>query len=948
MAEPITKDWKSLLALTAPIVPTHKPEEKKWDEREIKPDADVGDWKSLLALTSPTPQVETQTRNVGGETALGKTIDVMSRPEYASASMARDYIMAKPFDLKSAFKGLKGETGYKVTYPDIVDEVFPHWGKGKKFAMGLAMSVMFDPTTYIPAKWASAPFEASKKALQKSKHAQKALAKVDSSALGKIFNPSAGLNKEYYDLKRKAQVALSAENSRMLKDIDDLMQMPSRRLDEDDAMLLSYAREHPEVIDRLGSELRGKLEDIGLRFDELLDKGVNDGLYSPEVAKKWLDKETPYVPHYYPGRGINIAQGEIPPTLFEKVKKPTFLKKRVFNTLEDAKTLSDDFLRISETNDIETIKALIKEKGLDGSFGDISKVSPEDISKQAKMLAGFYKPEENILKALAYRSLEQAGYTARKKFVDKVLRNFGEKVNPLMKVPLEGKGFYYPSGAIRFYGKEMIDPNAIKKLTDEFGEFIPAHELDQYVKKFPSITKNVPKYMLPDDIAKDLKSVKSIFYGDAVSNQVLGVMDKAQNVWKGMATAVRLPFHLRNMYSNWFQAYLSGIPSAKLPQRLLESARLQSGQIDALVLNGKRYPKELLQRKMEDLGVVGQGWMGADITRSNMKEIENILKDGKLKKLNPLTLGRKFGTAIENNSRVAVFIDQLSKGKSFDEAAQTTKKYLFDYTELTDFEKKVLKRALPFYTWSRKNIPLQIENVLRQPQKYQKYGKVQRAFSEPETKQDLKYKDKYFDEMLYVKSPFKTEGGKTLYMNIDMPPLELNRMSRASSWLSGLSPVYFMKPLIEAGFNFKTFPTVSQISKQPLEKTIAPVWVQFLPKKILSGMEKASVIGEININGKRVLGMDKKAVHVLQSYLPFLNEINRIHAQPILLSDESPIDRKKAYLTGIGHKSINKESIERRKFFKEKEYMTRELRFRFQHVNPPTERELKMLKKGLE
>ena len=48
------------------------------------------------------------------------------------------------------------------------------------------------------------------------------------------------------------------------------------------------------------------------------------------------------------------------------------------------------------------------------------------------------------------------------------------------------------------------------------------------------------------------------------------------------------------------------------------------------------------------------------------------------------------------------------------------KKTLFDYSDLSSFERNVLKRVIPFYTWTRKNIPAQIEGILKNPQRYQK------------------------------------------------------------------------------------------------------------------------------------------------------------------------------------------------------------------------------------
>jgi len=77
---------------------------------------------------------------------------------------------------------------------------------------------------------------------------------------------------------------------------------------------------------------------------------------------------------------------------------------------------------------------------------------------------------------------------------------------------------------------------------------------------------------------------------------------------------------------------------------------------------------------------------------------------------------------------MAHFIDALKKesenidpknlidlDKAASRAATRVRKFNIDYGDLTDVEKKVFKRVVPFYTWMRKNIPLQIEAMALTP-----------------------------------------------------------------------------------------------------------------------------------------------------------------------------------------------------------------------------------------
>ena len=61
---------------------------------------------------------------------------------------------------------------------------------------------------------------------------------------------------------------------------------------------------------------------------------------------------------------------------------------------------------------------------------------------------------------------------------------------------------------------------------------------------------------------------------------------------------------------------------------------------------------------------------------------------------------------------------------SVDEATDAVYKFHFDYDDLSAFERGVVKRIIPFYTWTRKNLPLQLEQIAKQPAKYTAYLKA--------------------------------------------------------------------------------------------------------------------------------------------------------------------------------------------------------------------------------
>lgn len=110
-------------------------------------------------------------------------------------------------------------------------------------------------------------------------------------------------------------------------------------------------------------------------------------------------------------------------------------------------------------------------------------------------------------------------------------------------------------------------------------------------------------------------------------------------------------------------------------------------------------------------------------------------------KNNPFSVaGRKFRAGSEYREdffRMGHFVksveEGLKKGMSKDEAfafgARQSKKYHADYSDLTPFEKNVMRRVIPFYTWQRRMTPVILENVLTNPGRMVVPTKIMRDLS---------------------------------------------------------------------------------------------------------------------------------------------------------------------------------------------------------------------------
>lgn len=115
---------------------------------------------------------------------------------------------------------------------------------------------------------------------------------------------------------------------------------------------------------------------------------------------------------------------------------------------------------------------------------------------------------------------------------------------------------------------------------------------------------------------------------------------------------------------------------------------------------------------------------------------------GAVREMSP-TISRHIGDPIkhansygEDARRLSMFADGLNKAekagiKNFDEAAayaaDHARKYLFDYSDFSNFERNVLGRLVPFYKWTRKALPLMVEMLLFKPGKVSLIPKVHEA-----------------------------------------------------------------------------------------------------------------------------------------------------------------------------------------------------------------------------
>lgn len=216
---------------------------------------------------------------------------------------------------------------------------------------------------------------------------------------------------------------------------------------------------------------------------------------------------------------------------------------------------------------------------------------------------------------------------------------------------------------------------------------------------------------VPRAVAEDLNKLNKSIIDEENVNFLLRGYQKVLNFFKGSVTVFFPSFHGRNSISNVANNFLDSALGAIDPRVHTAAVKLMRGEEGKLVTDlGEEISYKELMNAAREKQVFQDVLRITDVGRQLEK---NILK----KPSSVVEKAGAIGRGIENEARLTNFIVNVRRGFDFDEAADRTKKFLFDYDNLSRFEKQFMRNAIPFYTWTRKNIALQLETLVTQPGK---------------------------------------------------------------------------------------------------------------------------------------------------------------------------------------------------------------------------------------
>ncbi len=264
-------------------------------------------------------------------------------------------------------------------------------------------------------------------------------------------------------------------------------------------------------------------------------------------------------------------------------------------------------------------------------------------------------------------------------------------------------------------------------------------------------------WIIPDELQTLIDGRMRAIEHLSTDEGIRGFMSVAHKIRRVYSAWTLTPFpsyHFRNLASDLMLGYQAGLNPANPAkwERFMASgdlirlaSRNDPGRFGAFVDNLKRkYPgqvpddinPERLRGIMRSQGVI-------DVSPRDLEDFRPVRETQRFKLPEEFSIerwsrvwdeydhpflkwGMEQGSKVNDFTRGALFMDKLEESlqhgvrwqQALKNAEETVARHLLDYRDLLPFERQYARLAVPFYTWSAKNIPNQIQTMITDPGRY--------------------------------------------------------------------------------------------------------------------------------------------------------------------------------------------------------------------------------------
>lgn len=477
-----------------------------------------------------------------------------------------------------------------------------------------------------------------------------------------------------------------------------------------------------------------------------------------------------------------------------KIARETALKEtspQVAKVIEAQIGRSKKFAAGITDNPYETYFPFIKTDKLQKFLNETKgiKVGSEGYRKQFKNLLTNENLELDPAKAFFTREAQIVSDRMTRDFLDGFVKKYGRQMDAFKNSDEAAKSGYQLIKEKGIFGKEL-----------------------GYVNEWDA-------KLIRDSISPEFQTINMLAKATG--------FDAITSLFKRSVTGLFAPFHVRNFVSGNIQNF------EVLGKGALNPKNIAVGQKIAFLMGkGDKIPRGTLKigGKTMKLSQVmkpfvdrfsGDTFYNADFAMAldkgaELKQVAGLFSKSRIKETLktaglgqeaiPFKVGRAIGQFIEHQQKATAYITALSQGKGIDDALRIAEAAGFDYRALTRFESQILRRIIPFYSFTRKNIELQLKTLGENPQRVNQIMRFFENLGETPPPEEWDALPDYIKETYGVKIWDSSEGLKQYISNFGTPVEQFAQLLGSNPILrqiSSMNPI--LKVPIELGIGKDSF-----------------------------------------------------------------------------------------------------------------------------------------------
>lgn len=243
--------------------------------------------------------------------------------------------------------------------------------------------------------------------------------------------------------------------------------------------------------------------------------------------------------------------------------------------------------------------------------------------------------------------------------------------------------------------------------------------------------------VLPEPVSREITPVIS---SPVDSNQFLRGLDKFTRGWKMANTILRPGFYVNTALGNTWQLYLRDALFTRdwAVGAKAWAAMRASERVDARI--GGRSFAHFVDRAMRNrtvtingapvrLGTLAEEAIEHGAVRIGSRAIDPLdmaasKQAARVTRRSPIRAAGNVAEDMDDITKLILYVRARRGGMLPREATAHTFTGMIDYSDLTKFERTVMRRLMPFYVYTTRNLPLQIKGLAARPGKAANLEKI--------------------------------------------------------------------------------------------------------------------------------------------------------------------------------------------------------------------------------